>query len=186
MTNPILSTACNEKEGTIIRKVYPMIFTKESLNKFFEVAKGLKTIFSREFFGDFEKFTATFFNRKEDGSIEPNGLFWVVDDFVGMFYLTDIYPNIDAQAHYLFFDKKHYGREQLTKEMLKYLFDTYKFHRLSIELPNYASQSTRRFIMNIGFVYEGKKRQSNILNEVWYDTNLYGILQQDLKHEVKD
>lgn len=187
MTEPILSVECHEKDGTIIRHVYPFVHTRESLNKFYEKSKDLKTIFSREFFGDYERFMSTFFTKDEKGDPVPQGLFWVVDDFVGMFYLTDIYPSIDAQAHYLFFDKKHYGREELTKEMLKYLFNTYSFHRLSVELPNYASPSTRRFIMNIGFSYEGKKRQSNILNNAWFDTNLYGVLKQDLvQNEVKD
>lgn len=183
MQNPILTINCNEKGGSVLRHIYPLIFDRQTLQNFYEKAKDLKTIFSREFFGDFDKFTATFFNRKEDGTLCPQGLFWVIDDFVGMFYVTDIYPEIDAQCHYLFFDKKHYGREELTKGMLQYLFDTYKFHRLSVELPNYASPSTRRFIMNIGFAYEGKKRQSNILNNVWYDTNFYGLLKSDIKHE---
>jgi RimJ/RimL family protein N-acetyltransferase len=185
MPTPILSSVCNEKEGSVTRHIYPFIHTKESLNRFFEKSKDLKTIFSKEFFGDFETFMSKFFTRDEKGNPVPQGLFWIVDDFIGMFYLTDIYAGIDASCHYLFFDKKHYGREELTKQMLRYIFDAYKFHRLSVELPNYASQSTRRFIMNIGFSYEGKKRQSNILNNVWYDTNFYGILKQDLALNAK-
>jgi RimJ/RimL family protein N-acetyltransferase len=177
---PILSVKCNEKDGTITRHIYPFVHTRESLNKFYEKSKDLKTIFSREFFGDFEKFMATFFTKDKEGNPVPQGLFWIVDDFVGMFYLTDIYPGIDAQCHYLFFDKRHYGREELTKEMLRYLFDEFKFHRLSVELPNYASPSTRRFIMNIGFSYEGKKRQNSRLNNTWFDTNIYGVLKEDL------
>lgn len=176
---PILSVICNEKDGSIERKVYPFQHTRESLRKFYEKSKDLKTIFSKEFFGDFEKFCNTFFTRDASGKLVPQGLFWLVDDYVGMFYLTDIYPGVDAQCHYLFFDKKHYGREELAKEMLKYLFTTFKFHRLSIELPNYASDSTRRFIQNVGFHYEGKKVKSTILNGVWYDTNLYGLLKDE-------
>lgn len=177
---PIFSVLCNEKDISIERKVYSFEHTKESIHKFYEKSKELKTVFSKEFFGDFEKFCSTFFTRDSNGIVTPQGLFWLVDDFVGMFYVTDIYPGIDAQCHYLFFDKKHRGREELAKEMLKYLFDTFKFHRLSIELPNYASDSTRRFIQDIGFHYEGKKIKNAKLNGIWYDSNLYGLLNEKL------
>lgn len=176
---PIFSSVCNERDGSIERKVYPLVHTRDNLKKFYEKSKDLKTIFSKEFFGDFDKFCNTFFTKGSDNNLIPQGLFWVVDDFTGVFYVTDIYPEIDAQCHYLFFDKKHFGREDLAKEMLRYLFDTYKFHRLSIELPNYASDSTRRFIQNIGFHYEGKKIKSAILNGVWFDVNLYGLLRNE-------
>jgi RimJ/RimL family protein N-acetyltransferase len=177
--NSILSVQCNEKDGSVERKVYSFEHSRENLLKFYEKSKDLKTIFSKEFFGDFEKFCNTFFTKNSSGELEPQGLFWVIDDFVGMFYVTDIYAGIDAQCHYLFFDKKHYGREELARQMIRYLFDTFKFHRLSIELPNYASDSTRRFVQNIGFHYEGKKSKSVILNGVWYDCNLYGILKDE-------
>ena len=180
MTEPILSVMCEEKDGNVERKIYSFVHTKESIQKFYEKSKELKTIFSKEFFGDFEKFCATFFSKDAAGKVTPQGLFWLVDDYVGMFYVTDIYPGIDAQCHYLFFDKKHKGRENLAKEMLRYLFKEFKFHRLSIELPNYASDSTRRFIQNIGFHYEGKKSKSAILNGIWYDVNLYGLLNEKL------
>lgn len=179
MKDPIFSTVCSERDGEVSRSVYSFEHTRENLLKFYEKSKDLKTIFSKEFFGDFEKFTSTFFTKSVNDEITPQGLFWLVDDFVGMFYVTDIYPGIDAQCHYLFFDKKHRGRENLAKDMLKYLFNEFKFHRLSIELPNYASDSTRRFIQNIGFHYEGKKVKSTILNGVWYDTNLYGLLRDE-------
>lgn len=178
MNEPIISVVCNEKDGSVERKIYPFIHSKETIQKFYEKSKDLKTIFSKEFFGDFEKFCNTFFVNDGKGNPTPQGLFYLIDDYIGMFYITDIYPAIDASCHYLFFDKKHYGREELAKEMLKYLFDTFKFHRLSIELPNYASDSTRRFIQNIGFHYEGKKVKNAILNGVWYDTNLYGLLNE--------
>lgn len=186
MPDAILSSICNEKDGAVERKIYPFILTRDSLNKFYEKSKELQTIFSNEFFGDYEKFMATFFTKNDKGEPVPQGLFWVIDDYVGMFYITDIIPEIDCQCHYLFFDKKHYGREELTKKMLKYLFDKYKFHRLSIELPNYASDTTRRFIQNIGFFYEGKKIKAALLNGAWFDCNLYGLLQMDLTHEKQD
>lgn len=176
MSEPIFTVPCNERDGSYERSVYSFEHTKESIQKFYDKSKNLKTIFSKEFFGDFDKFCSTFFSKDAAGKITPQGLFWLVDDFVGMFYVTDIYPGIDAQCHYLFFDKKHLGREDLAKAMLRYLFDTYKFHRLSIELPNYASDSTRRFIQSIGFHYEGKKVKSAVLNGIWYDVNLYGLL----------
>jgi RimJ/RimL family protein N-acetyltransferase len=181
MPDAILTIKCNEKGGTVERKVYPFEHTRESLNKFYEKSKDLKTIFSKEFFGDYEKFMATFFTRDKEGNPVPQGLFYIVDDFVGMFYITDIYPEIDAQCHYLFFDKRHLGREDLTKAMLQWLFDTFKFHRLSVELPNYASDTTRMFIQKIGFHYEGKKIKAAKLNGEWYDCNLYGILNEKQK-----
>lgn len=164
-------------------EIRPLIFTQENSIKFYEKAKQFPTIYGKEFLSSPESFMELFVNRIGD-SFELNGLFWVINDFIGVFYLSEIEEHegqlTDAQAHYTFFDRRHHGREKLIAEMLHFLFKKYGFNRLSVEIPNYASPQTRHFITDCGFKYEGKKRRAAKYKDDWFDVNLYGILKSEL------
>src|SRR6266496_5379230 len=128
----ILSAVCPEPEGKVVREVWRMPVTIENLETLWERSRIFKTLFAEEIRGDFKKFCELFLSYGAEG-IELNGLFYVIDDFVGVFYMTDINPGVDAKAHYTFFDRRHRGRIGLVKAMLKYAFTHYGFRRLSTE-----------------------------------------------------
>ncbi len=111
---------------------------------------------------------------------EARGMVWVVDDFTGVFYVTDIRDTDDALVHYTFFDRKHNGRLHFVKGMLKYVFEKFKFERLSAEIPNYATPQVRRFAEQLGFIYEGKRRKATTYKGDRFDVNLYGILKTEV------
>lgn len=179
-TDIILAVECDEPEGKFIRKVRPLIFTVENLKRFFEVAKQFPTLYGKEVLNDPNEFMRLFLT-EDNGQYSANGLFWVIDDFVGVFYITDIrYDLSDALVHYSFFDKRQHGRLKLVREMLKFVFTKYKFERLSAEIPNYTSNVTRHFATDIGFIYEGKKRKSANYKGQKFDVNLYGILPSEV------
>src|SRR3990172_6735102 len=127
---PILSIVCKDDDVEVERKVYELPLTEENLKIFWEKVKEHKAIFNTEIRGDFKKFVKIFLREERDGTASSNGLFWVVDDFVGVMYITNIYPMVDALAHVSFFDKRTNERVVLAKAMLRYVFDTYQFHRL--------------------------------------------------------
>lgn len=154
-------------------KVYPMPLTPENIQKFWDKASKFRTLFGREIKGNVMDFIELFLS---DGS---SALFFVLNDFDGVFYLTDMVPEEDALAHYTFFDRRHNGREELVKEMLKFLFTRYNFRRLSVQIPNYTTDQARHFVQKIGFVYEGKRRKAAEYKGDFYDTNLYGILKSE-------
>ena len=179
MREPIFTVACEEGKDIVLRSVYPMDFSVENLRKFWEKSRQFKTLFSHEIGDDFNKFV-NLFVQVDEGRLTSDSLLWVVDDFVGVFYLTNIYDTDDALVHYTFFDRRHKGRHKLTQEMAKYLFDKYKFHRLSVEVPLYASEHTFNFIMQLGFRPEGRRRKSAKFNGEYFDVRLFGILPDEV------
>lgn len=176
---PILTAVCHENRGTVERCVYALDLTPENLRLFWEKAKQFNYLFDQEVRGDFKKFCALLLSNGE-GGVQPNGLFWVVDDFVGIFYMTRIRPGLDAEVHYTFFDRIQNGRVTLTREMLKYGFQKYAFRRLSVEIPLFASEHTFHFVGALGFRPEGKRRKGIWHNDAWFDVKLYGILREEL------
>jgi RimJ/RimL family protein N-acetyltransferase len=175
---PILSVPCNERRGTVVRKIYPLIFTPENLQKFWQKSSQFPVIFGRRLEGP-EDFARHFFTLRGDVPA-ATGLFWVVDDFVGVFYLTEIFSE-QADAHFTFFDKRLEGREQLTIEMVKYVFEEFPtFQRLNVSLPCYVNEKVFQFISRIGFKLEGRKRACSYWKEKWFDAVQYGILRKEL------
>lgn len=181
----ILSSICKERENIVTRYVYPMILTTENLKIFWEKSKPFRFLFNNEIRDNFESFI-NMFATQVGNEIYGTGLFWVIDDFVGVFYITDIIPEEDCQAHITFFDRRFYGRWNLTRKMLRYLFDKYQFKRISVTLPKYATDSSRKFLTSLGFVYEGRKRKATEFNGERYDVDLFSILAEDINKPVKE
>lgn len=163
--------------------IYPLIFTPENTVKFWNNARKFPTIYGHEIVDNWENFIDLFFEKSPEG-LAPRGLFWVLNDFTGVFYLSDIRVEeedvVDALTHYTFFDRRHHGRTELVKEMLKFWFEKYKFSRLSAEIPNYTTPQARHFAQACGMSYEGKRRKATRFKGELYDVNLYGILRQEV------
>lgn len=173
--NPILSVECHEPKGVVTRHVYPMKLTRENLAVFWERARKYPTLFTQEIKDDFNKFLNVFVG-EENGVLTARGLLWVIDDFVGVFYATDIQPGSDAVVHFTFFDGRIHGRDILAKRMLSYVFHYYGFRRLTAHVPMFVVPATLHFVERIGFKKEGRKRKSSYYNGEWFDTIHFGIL----------
>ena len=178
-SDPILVAVCDEPDGLIDREVRPLIMTIENVRRFWELARHFKYIFDRDVQDDFALFCEMIFSQDPKGGVTSNGLFWVVDDFIGIFYMTNIVPGVDAKVHYLFFDRRHNGRVELVQEMVKYVFRKYNFRRLSVDLPFYSSKHTFNFLNQIGFTKEGRKRKAIWHNDDWFDVAIFGILKEE-------
>lgn len=170
---------CHEPEGVVTREIRQMALTPDNLKKFWDKSRVFATLFAEDVRGDFKRFLELFLRTQADGSVESMGLFWVLDDFVGVYYLTDIRPGNDAQVHYTFFDRRHNGRIQISRELLRYAFDRFQFHRLSAAIPLYNKQALK-FVEDVGFVKEGRKRQATLHGKDWMDVNQYGILSSEV------
>lgn len=178
-TAPV-AVLCHEKHGDFVRRVKQMELTPINLKIFWEKARQFDTLFTEEVNGDFKKFLEVFLHQTPNGGVEANGLFWVVDDFVGVLYLTDIIAGVDAMAHFTFFDRGLNGREELVKEMIEFVFRRYKFHRLSATVALYANPVTYKFVERLGFKWEGRKRSCRLYKGKWYDANMYGLLRDEV------
>lgn len=180
MNNDILfSVKCYEPEGEIVRNVRALPLSVENLKLFWDKARVFKTLFAEEINDDFDKFVAVFLEQSGD-RIDARGLFWVVDDFVGIFYLTKIDFGHDAMVHYTFLDRRHRGRIPLVRAMIKYVFDTYEFVRLSAAVPKYASEHSVIFIKKrLGFREEGLKRKGAKFAGQFFDVSQFGLLRDE-------
>lgn len=176
---PVLTCVCEEPEGTVTRQVYPMQLTPDNLRMFWEKSRGFKYIFDKNVNGDFKTFCELFLYAGPNGELCSNGLFWVIDDWVGIFYMTRIRPGLDAEVHYTFFDRRHKGRIELAKEMLMYVFRKYNFRRLSVEIPLYSTKHAFEFITLVGFKKEGRRRKAVWHNDDWFDVAEFGILKEE-------
>src|SRR6267143_1721744 len=152
---PVVSYECDEPEGLVTREVWPMKFTPLNLKIFWERAKRYKVLFHTDVSNDFKKFMEIFVREGVNG-LEPQGLIWVIDDFIGVFYMTAIELGVDALVHYSFFDGRHTGRVNLTRAMLRYGFEYGQFRRLSAIVPMFVPQALL-FAEQIGFKHEGRK-----------------------------
>lgn len=178
MQDPVVTLTLTEKGKDITRNVYPLLLTPENIKRFYDEAKKYPVIFGhaiptqQDFLDAF-----VFYNRHEEP--ELNGLFWVVDDFVGIFYITNIFPCEECDVHYTFFDRLHKGRVPLVKKMLEFLFLKYDFHRVNASIPAYA-EGAHQYARDCGFVQEGRKRNSAKWKGNRFDIILYGLLRQEV------
>jgi RimJ/RimL family protein N-acetyltransferase len=175
-TIPVVVAACDEPEGLIERHVYPMPLSIENLRTFWEKAQQFRTVFGDEVNGDFKKFLELFISQEGD-SFRAHGLFWVIDDFVGVYYMTHL-TEVECQVHYTFFDRRHKGREELTRAMLRYAFNKFGFQRMSVEIPMYASRHTFGFTYALGFKKEGLKRNCVYYKGEWFSATCFGLLRE--------
>lgn len=184
---PILSVVCDEPEGKIVRTIRPLRLSKQSLHILFHKFEQFRTIIGLEFDGSFEQFCNLFLSQNKDGTVDSNGIFWVVDDFIGVFYMTDYRPGVDAVIHYSFFDRRHKGRVNLIHQMMKYVFEVLKFHRLTVKIPLYAKQSVMYFTETfLGFRKEGRLVEAVFFDGKWFDINIYGMTETELSERLKN
>jgi RimJ/RimL family protein N-acetyltransferase len=105
-------------------------------------------------------------------------LFWRIDDYVGLYFLTDI-KDTEATAHFTFFDRRFKGRSGMTHRMLRHLFQRYKFQRLNVEVPVYVGENIHKFVKGLGFVREGKKRRAVEFDNKFFDVIQYGLIGEE-------
>lgn len=176
---PVVSCICEEPEGDIERFVRLMPITPDNIKHFWNRAKTHRTLFFQEI-KNFEDFIHLILQGSGDSNnASARGLFWVVDDFVGMFYMTKIIPGQDASVHFLFFDGRFKGRVELTKSMLNYAFQEFDFHRLSVQIPVYVKPNVVKFVKDLGFQFEGKLMKKVWFDNKWFDLSLFGLLQEE-------
>jgi len=173
---PIFECGCNEPEGFVTRRVYPMTLTPDNLKRFWALTSKFRILFDAEV-QDFQQFCELFISRDDDNKLSVNGLFWRIDDFVGVYYMTHIQPH-DAQIHYSFFDRRQRGRQRMTRMIIKHVFAKYGFRRLSAEIP-FVAKSTFNFVEEVGMKHEGRKRKSVLFDNEWFDARCYGILSEE-------
>lgn len=184
--NLLFTARCKEPSGDVMRHVWVCKLTTENITKLWEKFSQFPLLFgynlrSRDDF-------LNYFLDLKGNQIVTKGIFFVIDDFVGVYYMSDIVLSEDAVVHYSFFDRRHHGRVELTKAMIKYVFENYGFQRLTTWIPMNTAQhrdnpkfiNAFQFAKSVGFQYEGRKRKCIKFKGEWFDMKLYGILRDEV------
>lgn len=177
-----LEFECHEPEGVFHRQIHLMPFSRENLLAFWERVRKYPILFGVEISDSFERFTAVFLGQTHDGSVYTKGIVYILDNFVGAFYLTDI-GDTEATIHFTFLDGRIRGRLPLAKATIKKVFEVYNFHRLNAALPTYVNEFTIEFVRKLGFIEEGIRRKSVKYHKYpdrWYNLIEYGILRDEV------
>lgn len=75
---------------------------------------------------------------------------------VGVLLLTRVVANLDALAHFAFFDRQLVGKRPLVQTMLDWCFEQLELRRISVEIPEHLGPLIR-FARKLGFRYEGEQ-----------------------------
>jgi len=178
----IVNVKCREPEGEVVRSVRLARLSVERMAFLWEKLKNFDTLFNDFVKDDYAAFV-NHFVMQVNGQPVPTGLLWDVDD-VGIFFLSDIIAHQSATAHFVFWDRRFRGREELCVGMLNYVFENYKFQRIKVEVPLYAHH-TMDAVERLGFVLEGRLRRAILYHDKWFDMNIYSVLPTDLNNSVK-
>jgi RimJ/RimL family protein N-acetyltransferase len=181
----VLEVVCHERDGQVVRHVSPTRLDLEKMQFLWEKLREFDVLFNDHVRDDFGAFVNHFIVQV-NGEYQAAGLMWDVDD-VGMFLLNDIKPAISASAHFVFWDRKFSGREELCREMVKYAIEEFQLKRVQVEVPLYA-RKTLAAVERIGFVQEGRMRAMTLYKGDWFDSNVYSMIPEDFNevHRQKD
>ena len=83
-------------------------------------------------------------------------LVWQSGSLIGCLLLTHIVPKIDAQAHFVFFDRTLFGRRNLIWNLMGKVFQEYDLQRLTVEVPEYLTPLYKFVRKKLMFRLEGE------------------------------
>ncbi len=178
----ILTSKCQEPEGEVIRSVRLAELSFEKIKFFWDKMKDFDLLFNDFVRGDFRAFM-NHFVVTIDGEPSPAGLIFEVDD-VGIFILNELRPMVSCQAHFVFWDRRFVGRDELCRKGLEYAFEKYKFVRIEVNVP-LCSPNTIHAMERVGMFLEGRKRDSFKYKGEWYDVNIYSVIPEDMKDQAR-
>jgi hypothetical protein len=83
-------------------------------------------------------------------------LVWSSGNLIGALLLTSIRPKVDAEAHFVFFDRTLFGRKTLLWNLMGKVFQEYDLQRLTVEVPEYLTPLYKFVRKKLMFRLEGE------------------------------
>jgi hypothetical protein len=108
---------------------------------------------------------------------------WEYDAIVGIIWFADMWQVTDCCGHMVFFDRAPAEKANLCREMVKWMFENFPIHRITVT-PPVIYRATVRLLEKIGFSLEGSKYQSVLLGGRWVDQSIYGITRSEVSAHV--
>lgn len=101
------------------------------------------------------------------------------DDKNGILYLDNVVVGLSANAHFIFWDHKLRGKEELVKDCMRWAMVQLSLHKLNVQLPDYA-MALRKFAKRVGLKEEGCSRMWSYSNGKLFDMYLFGITREEV------
>ena len=89
--------------------------------------------------------------------------------------------NLQVRMLTILLNQSYWGQDyayEVTKEILKYLFEEEQIHKVNVGHFSINNQS-KRVIEKLGFIYEGTKREAVIIDNHFFDAVEYSMLKRD-------
>ena len=83
-------------------------------------------------------------------------LVWNSGTLIGALLLSHIVPKVDAQCHFVFFDRTLFGRKALLWNLMGKVFQEYDLQRLTVEVPEYLTPLYKFVRKKLNFRLEGE------------------------------
>lgn len=83
-------------------------------------------------------------------------LVWSSGKLIGALLLSHIVPRVDAQAHFVFFDRVLFGRKALLWNLMGKVFKELRLQRLTVEVPEYLTPLYKFVRKKLMFRLEGE------------------------------
>ena len=119
--------------------------------------------------------------------VMPRDTFWVAvvdDDLVGVAFLHSLSRD-DCRAHYAvgLLAPEHLGHgygTEITALVLRHAFDDLGLHRVDLRVLAFNAAAIRCY-EKLGFVIEGRERESCLLDGEWHDDLVMGVLAHEFR-----
>ena len=149
------------------------VCTKENLSLVWEKLNQFPILFDDSVRGDYNHFLQEM--------MDTSTIILLTGDY-GIVRVNNIIPCRDCQIHLTFWDRRFRGRLEECRQALMWLFNEFKLHRATIQIPSMA-HSTINFIRALGFTKEGVIRDSWCVNGRYLDLCAFGILDAEVFKE---
>jgi len=139
---------------------------------------------------------AELFSDTTDGSFEiffdvltdPRSIWFELEDVesgmtLGVMSVSRIIPGFDAWGHFAIWNGKARGKEKIILGLMSLIFEKYRIHRMSCEIPAHQ-KGVSRFIKRLGFKEEGVRREGVLKKGSWVDMLMFGMVESELEEAL--
>jgi hypothetical protein len=144
--------------------------TVDTIDELWQTFKNFKLLFVDNVPYDIRQFTAMV--------MHMGTVILTVND-VGIIYTTDTRPGIDADAHFLFWDRRTRGRHRVIIRAFRWLTQELEIHKLNVSVPVYAFAALQR-ARKLGLRIEGLRRKAIMHEGAWRDVVEFGVLDEEI------
>lgn len=99
---------------------------------------------------------------------------------VGLLYFTNVIPHLSAQMNVLFWDGRLIkARVHTVRQALKIAQREFKLERIGCQIK-WSNAALKRFLRDVGMVYEGTLRKGWVDGDGCHDLLLFGVIKEEL------